>query len=144
MFSSLLALALTLAPVRADAGAASSGSAAAAVGDATPAPVYRHLGDNPPAHGYPEIRTLHLSTTEVRPGHAVSAEVTTSDNVGYVEARVNNFNAAFHRDGPGQFSLTYTVPWWLPPWLRKPYALQFIARSVDGVETVREVAIFVR
>jgi hypothetical protein len=135
MFSSLLAVALTIASAQADA---------TAPPEPPPAAVYRHVGPTPPPHGYPEILGLHLSTTTVKPGRAVSSSVTTSENVGYVEARIDNFNAPFHRDGPGQFSLTYTVPWWLPFWLRHGYSLQLIARSVDGVETIREVGISVR
>ena len=65
-------------------------------------------------------------------------------NVGYVEARIQNYNLAMHADGPGHFSLAYTVPWWLPPWLRRSYTLQIVARSVDGVEAVHPIGIRVR
>ena len=136
MFSSLLAVALALA--------APASEAAPAFPTADPQAVYRHVGPTPPPHGYPEIRELHLSATDLRVGRPVSSTVVTSDNVGYVEARVQNFNAAMHQDAPGHFSLTYTVPWWLPFWLRRGYTLQVIARSIDGVELWRDVGISVR
>jgi len=136
MFSSLLAVALALASL--GQGGADAGAGAA------PDAVYRHVGATPPPHGYPVIRELHISSTDLRAGRPVSASVITSENVGYVEARVQNFNAALHQDGPGHFSLSYTVPWWLPFWLRHGYTLQVIARSVDGVEVWRGVGISVR
>ncbi|HEY0615574.1 MAG TPA: hypothetical protein VGC96_13065 [Candidatus Elarobacter sp.] len=111
---------------------------------AVAADTYLHVGATPPPHGYPEIKALSLSTTEVRVGRAVHGSVETSPNVRYVEARVEYRNVAMHEDGPGRFSLTYTVPWWLPPWLRHGYTLQIIARSIDGVETVRAIPITVR
>lgn len=104
----------------------------------------RHAGSTPPPHGYPQIQAVAISATVIRAGSRVSSSVVTSDNVGYVEARVENYNVAMHADGPGHFSLTYTVPWWLPPWLRHAYTLQIIARSVDGVEAVRPIGIRVR
>jgi hypothetical protein len=109
-----------------------------------PSPVYAHAGATPPPHGYPAIRSFSISTTEIRPGRPVHGDVQTSDNVHYVEARVDYRAIAMHEDAPGKFSLTYTVPWWLPPWLRHGYTLQIIARSVDGVETSRAIPITVR
>ena len=84
---------------------------------------------------------MSISTTDIRAGRPVSGRVETSPNVNYVEARIDYRNAPMHHDGEGKFSLTYTVPWWLPPWLRHEYTLQIIARSVDGVETVRPIAV---
>ena len=113
--------------------------ASAAVADA-----YAHLGPTPPPHGYPAIKSFTLSTTQIRPGRPVHGDVVTTENVHYVEARVDYREVAMHEDGPGRFSLTYTVPWWLPPWLRHGYTLQIIARSIDGVETSRTIPIVVR
>lgn len=104
----------------------------------------RHVGATPPPHGYPQIRGVQISTTDLHAGGRVSGSVETSGNVGYVEARIANYNVALHPNGPGRFSLAYTVPWWLPPWLRKAYTLQIIARSVDGVEAVHPIGISVR
>jgi len=108
------------------------------------ATTYLHVGATPPPHGYPAIKSVSLSTTDVRAGRPVHGSVETSENVHYVEARIDYRNLALHEDAPGKFSATYTVPWWLPPWLRHAYTLQIIARSIDGVETVHSVPISVR
>ncbi len=91
------------------------------------------------------IKALSISTTEIHAGRArCTVFVETSRNVHYVEARIDYRNVPLHEDAPGRFSLNYTVPWWLPPWLRHGYTLQVIARSVDGVEAVRGIPITVR
>jgi hypothetical protein len=105
---------------------------------------FAHVGPTPPPHGYPAITDVSLSTTQIRAGRSVHGSVMTSDNVRYVEVRIQYRSLALHEDGPGRFSLDYTVPWWLPPWLRHGYDLQVIARSIDGVETARDIAITVR
>jgi hypothetical protein len=105
---------------------------------------YAHVGPTPPPHGYPAIKSFTISTTQIRPGHAVRGDVVTSENVHYVEARVDYREVPMHEEAPGKFTLSYTVPWWLPPWLRRGYTLQIIARSVDGVETSRTIPITVR
>jgi len=117
-----------------------------AFGDAEPVAgeVYMHVGPTPPPHGYPAIKAVSIPTADIYAGRPFHGSVETSNNVHYVEARVDYRNVAMHEDAPGRFSLTYTVPWWLPPWLRHGYTLQIIARSVDGVETVRYIPISVR
>jgi hypothetical protein len=110
---------------------------------AEPAGAFAHVGATPPPHGYPAIKSVSISTTDVQVGRPVHGAVETSDNVHYVEARIEYRAVALHEDGPGKFSITYKVPWWLPPWLRKPYTLQIIARSIDGVETTRAIPITV-
>jgi hypothetical protein len=119
---------------------------ALALGNGSPVAAgdYLHVGPTPPPHGYPAIRSFAISTTTIRAGRPVHGNVETSDNVHYVEARVDYRAVAMHEDAPGKFSLTYTVPWWLPPWLRHGYTLQIVARSVDGVETVQAIPITVR
>jgi hypothetical protein len=119
---------------------------ALAFGDGAPvaASPYLHVGPTPPPHGYPAINAVAISTTTIRAGRPVHGSVETSDNVNYVEVRIEYRAVAMHQDASGKFSLTYTVPWWLPPWLRHGYTLQIIARSVDGVETLREIPITVR
>ncbi|GAC1659830.1 MAG: hypothetical protein NVS4B13_05930 [Candidatus Elarobacter sp.] len=109
-----------------------------------PAGEFAHVGPTPPPHGYPAIKSVSISTTAIRPGRPVHGAVETSDNVHYVEARIDYRAVAMHEDAPGKFSVSYTVPWWLPPWLRHGYTLQIIARSVDGVETARDIPITVR
>jgi hypothetical protein len=109
-----------------------------------PGAAFAHVGPTPPPHGYPAIKSFSISTTQIRPGRAVHGDVIVTDNVNYVEARVDYRAVAMHEEAPGRFSLTYTVPWWLPPWLRHGYTLQIIARSVDGVETSRSIPITVR
>ena len=102
-----------------------------------------HVGPTPPPHGYPAITSVSIASTEIHAGRPVHGDVQTSANVRYVEARIDYRSVAMHEDAPGKFSLTYTVPWWLPPWLRHGYTLQIIARSVDGVETARAIPIVV-
>jgi hypothetical protein len=109
-----------------------------------PGAAYAHVGATPPPHGYPSIKSFTISSTQIHPGRAVHGDVVTTENVHYVEARVDYREVALHEDGPGRFSLSYTVPWWLPPWLRRGYTLQIIARSIDGVETSLTIPITVR
>jgi hypothetical protein len=108
-----------------------------------PNAAYRHVGPTPPPHGYPIIKSMSLSTTDIHAGGPVNGTVETSPNVLYVEARINYRNVALHEQAPGKFSLRYTVPWWLPPWLRHDYTLEFVARTVDGVEAWRGIPIHV-
>lgn len=116
-----------------------------AAGDepAVAATTYTHVGPTPPPRGYPVIKAITMSSADVHAGGAVRGTVETSDNVKYVEARINYRSVPLHEDAPGKFSLTYTVPWWLPPWLRHGYTLQIVARSVDGVEAWRGIPIMV-
>jgi hypothetical protein len=97
-----------------------------------------------PIHGLPRILTVDFpADRDFHAGQTIRASVTTSANVGYVEARVQYRNAPLHRDALGRFSLSYTIPWWLPPWLRHEWTLQIIARSVDGVEVKQEFPIHI-
>lgn len=105
------------------------------------APAYMHVGPTPPPHGYPQIRSMSISTRDLHAGERVTGHVETSINVGYVEARIQFRNIALQKEGAGRFALAYTVPWWLPPWLRHGYTLEIIARSIDGVETMRPIPI---
>jgi len=132
-FAALAGLALLVA----------SGGHAFAQGSTVAAETYRHVGATPPPSGFPVIKSLSISTTDIRVGQPVHGTVETSLNVQYVEARIDFRNVPLHQDAPGRFSLNYTVPWWLPPWLRRRYTLQVIARSVDGVELVRGIPITV-
>jgi hypothetical protein len=109
-----------------------------------PGVTYGHVGATPPPHGYPAIKSFTISTTQIRPGRPVRGDVVTSENVHYVEARVDYREVPMREEAPGKFTLSYTVPWWLPPWLRRGYTLQIIARSVDGVEISRTIPITVR
>jgi hypothetical protein len=98
----------------------------------------------PPIHGMPRILAISMpADLNFHAGQTVRGSVETSPNVGYVEARIQYRNAPMHQDGVGKFSLSYTIPWWLPPWLRHAYTLQIIARSVDGVEVKEELPIVV-
>ena len=88
-----------------------------------------------PIHGIPKIIAISMpADRNFHAGQTIRGTVETSPNVGYVEARIQYRNQPLHRDGLGKFSLAYTIPWWLPPWLRHAYTLQIIARSIDGVE----------
>ena len=95
---------------------------------------YQHVGPTPPPHGMPAIKSYTISSTDLHAGQTVSGEVETSENVVNVDAKINYRYVALARTGPGRFTLSYTVPWWLPPWLRHAYTLNIIARSEDGVE----------
>ena len=66
--------------------------------------------------------------------------------MGYVEARIGNYNQALVRQATGKFTLSYRVPSYLMamPWLKHDWMLQIIARSVDGVEVNRQFAITLR
>ncbi len=110
----------------------SSGSSAESVAVSSPTP----------AHGLPRILSVDIPTNHTfHAGQTIRGTVETSPNVGYVEARVQYRNKPLHRDGLGKFSLAYTIPWWLPPWLRHDWILQIVARSVDGVEVKEDFPI---
>jgi len=95
-----------------------------------------------PVHGMPRILAVSMpDNLNFHAGQTVRGSVETSPNVGYVEARIQYRGTPFHQDGVGKFSLAYTIPWWLPPWLRHKWTLQIIARSVDGVEVKQEFPI---
>jgi hypothetical protein len=91
----------------------------------------------------PKILSVSLSALDVAPGQALTGRVATSPNVGYVEARVENYNQALTRQSTGKFALAYTVPLYLAPmfWLKHSWTLQIIARSVDGVEVRKTMPI---
>ncbi len=111
------------------------------------APANAASADPPPApvHGMPKILSVIMpEDRNFYAGQTIRSSVLTTPNVTYVEARINYRNSPFHRDGAGKFSLVYTIPWWLPPWLRHAWTLQFVARSIDGVEVKQEFPIRVR
>jgi hypothetical protein len=98
-----------------------------------------------PVHGMPQILAISMpADRNFHAGQTIRGTVETTPNVGYVEARIQYRNQALHRDGLGKFSLAYTIPWWLPPWLRHAYTLQIIARSIDGVEVKEFFPITIR
>ena len=94
-----------------------------------------------PPHGQPVITSVWISTHDVRAGQTVSGRVETSDNIGYVEARIEWRSMVLHQDGPGKFSLAYTIPWWLPPWLRHNWTVEIIAHSIDGISAKEDLPI---
>lgn len=102
---------------------------------------YQHLGPTPPPHGLPAIESYTISATQIRPGQTITGEVRTSTNVVHVDAKIEYRDVVMQQTAPGHFALRYTVPWFLPPWLHRAYTLQIVARSIDGVETVRDVPI---
>jgi hypothetical protein len=97
----------------------------------------------PPRHGMPAIHTYDISERVIHSFDTVRGHVETSENVGYVEARITNYALPMTRDGVGRFSLAYKVPW-IPFWLHRSYTLQIIARSVDGVEVKANIPIQLR
>jgi hypothetical protein len=126
-FSLLMRLALTLVLSIAAFSVAGTATATFAEPEPRPSPV--------PIHGMPKILAISMpADRNFHAGQTIRGTVETSPNVGYVEARIQYRNQALHRDGMGKFSLAYTIPWYLPPWLRHAWTLQIIARSIDGVE----------
>jgi hypothetical protein len=111
-----------------------AGSAAFAEQAAKPSPV--------PIHGMPRILAVSIPPdSNFHAGQTIRGTVETSPNVGYVEARIQYRNTPLHYDRLGEFSLIYTIPWWLPPWLRHTWTVQIIARSIDGVEVKQDLPI---
>jgi hypothetical protein len=97
-----------------------------------------------PVHGLPQILAIVMPADHnFHAGQTIRGTVETSPNVGYVEARIQYRNKPLHSEGPGKFTLAYTIPWWLPPWLRHDWTLQIVARSIDGVEVKRDIPIVV-
>jgi hypothetical protein len=86
-----------------------------------------------PEHGFPVIDDVHWTSTTVRPGSTLEADVTTSINIDYVEGRYRDWNMQFTQVGLGHFHLAYKVPL-LPPFLIGKWKIAIIARSTDGVE----------
>jgi hypothetical protein len=134
MFSIIMRAALALS--FAIGSAVGAGTATFAEPEAQPSPL--------PIHGMPRILAVSMpADRNFHAGQTIRGSVETSPNVGYVEARIQYRNQPMQRDGVGKFSLAYTIPWWLPPWLRHAYTLQIIARSVDGIEVKEEFPIVV-
>ena len=95
----------------------------------------------PPLHGFPEILDVHYAgSRQLRPGLVINADVETSDNVTYVEARIRYWNVALRPAGPGRFTLTYYVPM-LPPSAVGHWNLEVVARTLDGVEVRRSIPV---
>jgi hypothetical protein len=94
----------------------------------------------------PKILSAAFSVREVRPGDSITGQVQTTPDVGYVEARIGNYNAAFTRTGVGKFSFAYTVPQYLAmmPWFKHAWSVQIIARSVTGVEVRKTLPMALR
>ena len=83
-----------------------------------------------PIHGMPKILAITMpATRDFYAGQTIRGSVETSPNVGYVEARIQYRNQALRHDGVGKFSLAYTIPWWLPPWLRSCGPLELTSES---------------
>jgi hypothetical protein len=95
-----------------------------------------------PVHGMPQILSIEMpANRDFYAGQTVHSSVVTTPNVNYVEARINYRNSPFRRESAGHFAISYTIPWWLPPWLRHAWTVQIIARSIDGVEVRQNVPI---
>jgi hypothetical protein len=100
----------------------------------------------PTAASAPKILSAAFSVRDVRPGDSITGQVQTTPDVGYVEARIGNYNAAFTRTGTGKFSFAYTVPKYLAmmPWFKHARDVQIIARSVTGVEVRKSLPVTLR
>ena len=94
-----------------------------------------------PPPGKAIITSVWISAHDIRAGQTVSSRVETSDNIGYVEARIQYRNLVLHRDAPGKFSITYTVPWWLPWWLRHDWTVEIIAHAIGGGDAEEDLPI---
>ncbi|MHB1552151.1 MAG: hypothetical protein ACYCX6_13280 [Vulcanimicrobiaceae bacterium] len=91
----------------------------------------------------PKITGISLSTSVAHPGQIVSGTVTTSSNVASVVARIAGYAHPLAKVGVGRFVLTYQVPN-LPPFLRRTYTIEVIARNTAGAAATGGIPITIR
>ena len=137
-------------PTSAPPTSAPTAAASAAPAAATPAtPVATAVPARPPAvpmvapDAPPQITGISLSTSVAHPGQIVSGTVTTSSNVASVVARIAGYAQPLAKVGLGRFVLTYHVPN-LPPFLRRTYTIEVIARNTAGAAVTGGIPITIR
>jgi len=88
-----------------------------------------------PADG-PHILEVDVNDHAIHPGGPLLVRVTTSPNVIGVEARAFGRFIAIPANGPGVFTLAYTMPSGIPFWLmNKNYDIVIAAATPDGRQT---------
>jgi hypothetical protein len=91
----------------------------------------------------PQIISVDVSETTVRPGDRVSGKVVTTSNVASVEARVGSYAMSLNKVGVGRFALTYTVAP-LPWFVHGTFAMRVIAKNTRGDRVERTIPMSVR
>ena len=71
---------------------------------------------------------MHLSSVKVPPGSVWSGRIATTTNVASLEVRSPSFT----------FNASALV---IPPMLRRPYTVEFVARNTAGVADERDVRV---
>jgi hypothetical protein len=96
-----------------------------------------------PSEASPQILTVAMSETTVRPGDRIFGSVITTSNVASVEVRIGGYGASLTKVGVGRFELSYTVAP-LPWFVRGTFAMQLVARNPHGDATTRVIPLTVR
>ncbi len=91
----------------------------------------------------PQIVAVWLSEAAFNSGDRACASVVTSSNAVSVEARIESYGRSLERSGVGTFHGCLDVPS-VPPFLRRGFTLQFVARNERRQATVERVPISVR
>jgi hypothetical protein len=92
----------------------------------------------------PRIIDVYVPSTVVVGGQTVTGSVIASSNTASVEVRVAGYAQSMQRIGPGQFTITVTVPR-LPFFLRhRTYVLLVVARNTRGDAVSQALPITVR
>jgi hypothetical protein len=79
----------------------------------------------------PKIVSASLSTPVASGGQIVTGTVATSSDVTSVQATIAGYSAPLTKVSTGYFALSYRVPE-LPPFLRRTYSIQIVARNARG------------
>jgi hypothetical protein len=81
----------------------------------------------------PHILEIFLNDRQIHAGGSLNVRVLTSTNVVGVEARALGRFIAIPQNGPGLFSLAYTMPGGIPFWLlNRNYDIVIAAATADG------------
>ncbi|MFY9632511.1 MAG: hypothetical protein WAJ94_12975, partial [Candidatus Cybelea sp.] len=96
-----------------------------------------------PPDAAPQILSVDVSETTVRPGDRVSGKVVTTSNVASVEARIGSYAMSLNKVGVGRFALTYTVAP-LPWFVHGTFAMRVIAKNTRGDTVERTIPLSVR
>jgi hypothetical protein len=94
--------------------------------------------------GFPQILAIHLAPTVVGGGTTVHADVRTTPEVVAVTAIAGGVSIDVPRVGTGEFAVSATLPWMLPPFVHGPYAVTFVARDARGHATQAAADVTIR
>ena len=96
-----------------------------------------------PSPGAPKIVSASLSTSVASGGQIVTGTVATSADVTSVQAGIAGYSSVLTKVSAGYFALSYRVPQ-LPPFLRRTYAIQIVARNARGQTASSSLPITIR